>query len=227
MPSSKSNNGYAFGPNNTNAAISNTNSSKNPFISNTTSHSTNQSGALPIPSSSTAAAYQQQGGRPSPSRSLTGGGHSPLLANYDRGDHHQQDGSGNRLLGAGMSRQGSADSMGSAVSFIDVVGLRSDRLGNVVADDDGRHSVLFSAIQPQLSPPLSLGSAVVPISFPYSLILRLPRFERTGRSLCEHQLERRIRSKCYRCSRDRVWRKGLEREQQPIGQLGTQYQRQV
>ena len=227
MPSSKSNNGYAFGPNNTNAAISNTNSSKNPFISNTTSHSSNQSGALPIPSSSTAAAYQQQGGRPSPSRSLTGGGHSPLLANYDRGDHHQQDGSGNRLLGAGMSRQGSADSMGSAVSFIDVVGFRVIGLETSwLMMMDGVPCCL-SAIQPQLSPPLSLGSAVVPISFPYSLILRLPRLERTGRSLCEHQLERRIRSKCYRCSRDRVWRKGLEREQQPIGQLGTQYQRQV
>lgn len=131
MPSKSSNNGYAFGPNNTNAAISNTNSSKNPFISN--NHS-NQSGALPIPSSSNAAAYQQQGGRPSPSRSLTGGGHSPLLANYDRGDH-QQDGSGNRLLGAGMSRQGSADSMGSAVSS-SIIFARVGSSLNVVADDD-------------------------------------------------------------------------------------------
>ena len=208
MPSKSSNNGYAFGPNNTNAAISNTNSSKNPFISN--NHS-NPSGALPIPSSSNAAAYQQQGGRPSPSRSLTGGGHSPLLANYDRGDH-QQDGSGNRLLGAGMSRQGSADSMGSAVS--PSTSLRYNLI------DFGAlwlmvmmPFVLASAIQPQLSPSLSLGSAVVPISIPYSLILRLPRHERTGRSLCERQLERRIRSKRHRCSRDySVWRKGLECE---------------
>ena len=90
MPSQSSNN-YAFGPSNTNAAVSNT--SHNPFISNASSSS------------------GPQQPRPSPSRSLTGGGHSPLLGGYD--DRHHEDMSQNRLLGANMSRQGSTDSMGS------------------------------------------------------------------------------------------------------------------
>lgn len=92
MPS-KNNNAYAFGPSNTNAAISNTSHSTNPFISSASS--------------------SDRQPRPTPSRSLTGqgGGHSPLLASYD--DRHHEDMSQNRLLGPNMSRQGSADSMGS------------------------------------------------------------------------------------------------------------------
>jgi hypothetical protein len=177
MPS-KSNNNYAFGPSNTNAAISS--NSHNPFINNASSSQQQQ---LHQP-------------RPTPSRNLTGGGatspsgHSPLLGSYE--DRHHEDLSQNRLLGPNMSRQGSADSMGSVSLISDVITGRH----RLKTDRPRRRP--STAIQPQLSSPLSLSPASLPIRIPYSLIFRLAR---TGWTLCEHQLERRLPgwSGCRRC----------------------------